>query len=203
MNNHENWGRLRKPILVLGLVLVLVGLVDYFAEAYRSSQEAALAVQKNLLNQARQKLLLSGQEREMIAYYLPSYQHLIAAGLIGEEQRIEWIENIRKIHQQNKLFSIEYNIGQQEKILPTYIPNLGNFTMHRSVMKLKMGLLHELDLLTLLDGLREQSSPFIVRECEMTKQIGAVINPQTLSNNIHASCEIDWLTLRDPQLRAP
>lgn len=203
MFNREDWRRLRKPLLGFGLVLVLVGLVAYYAEDFKRQQEQAVSAQQIQLNQARQKYLSSGQEREGIVTYLPLYQQLITSGFVGEEQRIEWIEKIRQLHQQHKLFSIEYNIEQQEKTTPSFLPNLGNFTLHRSNMTLSLGMLHELDLLALLDGLREQPTPFIVRACEITKPIGAKINTTLLTTNMQTKCTLEWYTLRDPQLRAP
>ena len=67
-------------------------------------------------------------------------------------------------------------------------------------MKLNLDMLHEGDLLTLLDGLQEQTTPFIVRDCEITRPIGTEINTKNIVANLKAVCEIDWLTLRDPQL---
>jgi hypothetical protein len=201
--NRKDWSRLRNPLLGLGFVLVLVGLLAYYSSTYHSKQEAALNAQQTALNQARQKYLSSGQEREMIVKYLPIYQSLIRSGFVGEEQRIEWIEKLRQIHLQNKLFSIEYHIGQQEKVTPSYLSNLGQFTLYQSTMKLKMSLLHEGDILTLLDGLQEQTAPFIVKECELVRPVGAKINPKILASNIESTCDLDWLTLRDPELRTP
>lgn len=201
--SRKDWKRLRNPILGLGFVLVLVGLLAYSSNAYHSKQEAVLKAQQEALNQARQKYLSSGQEREMIVKYLPMYQSLIERGFIGEEQRIEWIEKLRQIHLQNKLFSIEYHIGQQEKVTPAYLSNLGQFTLYQSTMKLNMSLLHEGDILTLLDGLQEQTSPYIVRECELMRPVSAKINTKVLASNVESSCELDWLTLRDPELRVP
>ncbi|MDX1916175.1 MAG: hypothetical protein SFU55_11375 [Methylophilus sp.] len=199
ISNQQDWKRLRTPILLLSLVIILSALLAYYAYDFASQKQAALQAQQNLLKQAHQKYLSSGQERETIVKYLPLYQHLITSGFIGEEQRIEWIEKLRQIHLQHKLFSIEYNIGQQETINPDYLTHTGQFTLKRSVMKLNMGFLHEADLLTLLDGLREQPTPFIVRECELTKPVGSKININLLATNIQANCEIDWLTLREPQ----
>jgi len=201
--SRKDWKRLRNPLLGLGFVLVLVGLLAYYSNAYHSKQGIALKQQQEALNQARQKYLLSGQEREMIVKYLPMYQSLIVRGFIGEEQRIEWIEKLRQIHLQNKLFSIEYHIGQQEKVTPSYLSNLGQFTLYQSTMKLNMSLLHEGDILTLLDGLQEQAAPYIVRECELVRPVSAKINTKVLASNVESSCELDWLTLRDPELRVP
>jgi len=197
---QQDWRKLRYPIIGLGAALILVGLLVSFADQYRTKNETALQTQQNLLNQARQKYQSSGLEKETIIQYLPKYNELLASGFIGEERRIEWIETLRQIHAQHKLFSIDYSIGLQERYKPSFLPNLGNFRLNRSVMSLKLDMLHEGDLLALLDGLHEQTTPFIVRDCEIKRPIGAVVNTKNITSNMQANCEIDWLTLRDPQL---
>ena len=197
----QDWRKLRYPIVALGAALVLVGLLVSFADQYRTKNETILVAQQNALNQARQKYQASGQEKETITQYLPAYNDLLASGFIGEERRIEWIESLRQIHGQHKLFSIDYSIGLQENYRPSFLPNMGNFRLNRSVMKLNLDMLHEGDLLVLLDGLHEQTTPFIVRNCEITRPIGAIVNTKNVTSNLKAACEIDWLTLRDPQLK--
>ena len=198
--NQQDWRKLQTPILALGGALVLVGLLASLADQYRTKNEAALQMQQNLLSGARNKFQSSGQEKETIIQYLPTYNELLAKGFIGEERRIEWIEQLRQLHAQHKLFSIDYQIGLQENYKPSFITNMGSFVLHRSTMKLNMDMLHEGDLLNLLDGLHEQATPFIVRDCEIKRPIGALVNTKNLSANLKAVCEIDWLTLRDPQL---
>jgi hypothetical protein len=197
---QQDWRKLRMPILGLGASMVLIGLVVSVADQYQTKNETALQTQQNLLNQARQKFQQSGLEKETIIQYLPIYNDLLSKGFVGEERRIEWIEQLRQIHAQHKLFSIDYQIGLQENYKPSFIPNMGNFVLHRSVMKLDLDMLHEGDLLSLLDGLHEQTTPFIVRECEISRPVGAVVNTKVVASNLKAKCEIDWLTLRDPQL---
>lgn len=196
----QDWHKLRFPIIGLGAALILVGVLVSFADQYRLKNELALQTQQNSLNQARQKYQSSGLEKETIIQYLPVYNQLLVSGFIGEEHRIEWIETLRQIHAQHKLFSIDYSIGLQENYKPSFLPNLGNFTLHRSIMSLKLDMLHEGDLLALLDGLHEQTTPYMVRDCEIKRPINAVVNIKTIAANMQANCEIDWLTLRDPQL---
>ena len=198
--SSQDWRKLRYPILGLGTALVLVGLLVSFADQHRQKSLNAMNLQQELLIKAQQKFQLSGLEKETIKQYLPQYNQLIASGFIGEERRIEWIENLRRIHDAHKLFNIDYSIGLQESFKPSYLPNLGNFKLQRSTMKLNLELLHENDLLNLLDGLRDQSTPYIVRNCEITRPSGAVINNKVVVANLSAVCEIDWLTIRDPQL---
>jgi hypothetical protein len=197
---QQDWRKLRYPIVGLGAALVLVGLLVSFADQYRTKNELALQAQQNLLNQARQQFQSSGLEKETIIQYLPMYNDLLANGFIGEEKRIEWIETLRQIHAQHKLFSIDYSIGLQERYKPSFLPNLGSFVLHRSVMSVKLNMLHEGDILALIEGLHEQTTPFIVRDCEISRPVGARVNSKDVAANMQANCEIDWLTLRDPQL---
>lgn len=200
MFSPEDWRKLRFPILGLGVGLVLVGLLVNAAEQYSTKYVNQLQAQQKLLNQARQKYQSSGLEKASIIRYLPVYNALIADGFIGEERRIEWIERLRQLHRQYKLFSIDYSIGTQERYQPTFIPNLNHFVMQRSVMQLNIDLLHEEDLTHLLNGLRENTAPFIVRDCEMFRSNRTEFNSTNIVPNLKAKCEIDWLTLRDPQL---
>lgn len=197
----QDWGKLRFPILGLGAAFIVIGLLVSLADQYRSSHESALQKQQNLFNQARQKFQFSGMEKESIIQYLPVYNELLAKGFIGEERRIEWIERLRQIHADRKLFSIDYSIGQQERYIPKFIPSMGTFIMQRSTMTLDLDMLHEGDLTHLLGDLRENTPPFIVRDCEITRPVGAMINAKKVVANLKAKCEIDWLTLRNPQLK--
>ncbi|MGJ8619843.1 MAG: hypothetical protein ACSHWN_05880 [Methylophilaceae bacterium] len=197
---QKDWRQIRYPILGLGLAMIAVGLLASFADQYRTKEEQALLIEQGQYNQARQKFESSGQEKETIIQYLPEYNRLLAQGFIGEERRIEWIERLRQIHGQYNLFSIDYSIGQQEKYRPSFITNTGNHTINRSVMELKLDMLHEGDLVHLVEDLHEDTPPFLVRECEITRPIGADINSKKMTANLKAVCEIDWITLRDPEL---
>lgn len=197
---QKDWRQLRFPILGLGLAMIAAGLLASFADQYRTEEKQALQIEQGLYNQARQKFESSGQEKETIIKYLPEYNRLLAQGFIGEERRIEWIERLRQIHGQYNLFSIDYSIGQQERYQPSFITNAGNHIINRSVMELKLDMLHEGDLIHLIEDLHQETPPFLVRECEITRPIGADIDSKKMTANLKAVCEIDWITLRDPEL---
>ncbi|MGY1489237.1 hypothetical protein ACW4YW_07465 [Methylobacillus pratensis] len=194
--NRQDWQRLALPLVALLVALVFaIGIVAY-AQAYRDEVGQRLQQQQSQLMQARSRLLSSDQERENIIRYLPVYQRLISQGFIGEEHRIEWVDALRNIHQSQRLFGIKYSIGAQAPYQPGFVGNTAPFTLYRSIMKLELPLLHEGDLLVLLDGLkRNQSTPFLVRDCTMERSGIAVTT--MLAPVASVACEIDWLTLRE------
>lgn len=194
----QDWMSLRNPLVGLALALILMTLLVGFAGKKKEAAQAALDKQQNQLNQARQRYQTSGLEKDTIVKYLPVYQRLIQSGFVGEERRIEWVDALRKIHNEHKLFGINYSIGVQEQYKPAFNLNAGSFGLYRSVMKLELSMLHEGDLLTLISGLRnEQTTPFMLRECEITKTSN--LNPNKLAAYFVASCELDWLTIHEPQ----
>lgn len=195
----QDWRKLQTPLIVLGAVVIVVALLIGFAESYRANQEQALQTQQNLLSAARQRYQSSGMEKDTITEYLPQYQALINKGFVGEERRIEWVDELRAQHKMHKLFGIKYSISQQEDYKPTFAPSLGGFVMHRSVMKLDLDMLHEGDILQLTESLSaNKATPFMLRDCEVTRLNGGGQLSKQLIANLHAACEIDWLTLREP-----
>lgn len=197
--DSQDWLKLQTPLVILGLVLMLIALMLAFAQNYNTAQEQLLQSQQNLLSAARQRYQSSGMEKETIKEYLPQYQALINKGFVGEERRIEWVEALREQHKNNKLFGIKYSISQQQEYKPSFAPSAGGFMLHRSIMKLDLDMLHEGDILKLTESLSaENTAPFMLRDCEITRlNAGGALSNQ-LTANLHAQCELDWLTMREP-----
>ena len=195
----QDWQNLRTPLLLLAAVIIVVVSLAGFAQYFNTEQKAALQNQLNQLNAARQRYRSSGAEKDMIVEYLPRYQILISKGFVGEEQRIEWVENLRELHNRLKLFGIKYSISQQEKYTPGFAAKLGGFTLNRSVMKLELDMLHEGDLLLLTEAMAtENAAPFVLRDCEINRLNASGQFSIQLLANLRAQCELDWLTLREP-----
>jgi hypothetical protein len=194
----KDWQELKAPLLILFGALVGLALLIGFAHYYSQQQQIALENQKNQLNAARQHYLSSGSEKDIITEYLPKYQKLIDKGFVGEEHRIEWVDELRNEHQQHKLFGIKYNISQQEEYKPTFSLNLGGFALHRSVMKLELDMLHEGDILKLTESMAaKDAAPFMLRNCEIVRLNNSTVFNQLIPN-LHAQCDLDWLTIHEP-----
>jgi hypothetical protein len=195
----QDWRKLQTILIVLATVVVAVLALIVFAQYYGSQQQQAMQSQQNLLNSAKQRYQSSGIEKETITEYLPRYQALINKGFVGEERRLEWVDELRNQHQNHRLFSIKYSIGLQEPYNPSFLSNVGGFVLNRSVMKLDLDMLHEEDILRLTEALSgKDREVFMLRDCEITRlNAGGTFSKQLIAN-LHAKCELDWLTLREP-----
>lgn len=197
--DKQDWRKLQPTLIVLVGVIIVAIILSVLAQNYSVQQEKAMQTQKNLLNSAKQRFQSSGIEKETITEYLPRYQALIQKGFVGEERRLEWVSALRAQHQNFKLFSIKYSIGLQEPYKASFAPSVGGFALNRSVMTLDLDMLHEEDILQLTEALSTQNNEvFMLRDCEITRlNTGGTLSNQ-LTPNLHAKCELDWLTLREP-----
>lgn len=190
--------KLQIPLVTLLVALVFAWFVVASASNRETKAREALQTQQAELDKARQQYQSSGTEKESITKYLPIYQALIKRGFIGEEQRLDWITDLRNVNQKYKLFGVSYDIATQEDYKPKFPVSAGSFKLHRSVMKLTLAMLHEEDLFTLLTALPGESNPpFMPRDCAITQTNS---NPRgKFEPNLNAVCEIDWLTLAEPK----
>lgn len=189
----RDWHALRNTILAWVLVLVLAMLVAGVFQQRKLNAQQALQQQLGQLEQVRRHYQTTVQERHLISQYLPAYRQLVADGFVGEEHRQSWLDALRDIQRQHRLFGIDYRLAAQQPYQPAFWPDRGIWQLYRSIMQLKLAMLHEGDVLTLLDALSDHSAAaFMLRECTLVRQSGAP------PPSFRASCELDWLTLHAP-----
>lgn len=183
---------IRKALITLGVSLALsaaaIGASQTTLHEFRDGMNLAQAQR----NEARNKLLQAETERREILDYQPKYIALREREFIGEEKRLDWIEQIRQIREKRKLLPIVYEISAQRPIqanLP--MPPL-NLELRGSKIRLGMDLLHELDLLNFLDDLKSKGS-YTVRECAVKRLAAPSESPR--SPRLAAECTLYWLTL--------
>lgn len=201
MLQRDDWHALRKPMLLLGTTALVMILLVGFSYQYDLNQALALEQAKTAHKKAQQSLQQLQQEQADVLQNLPQYQRLVDSGFIGEERRQQWISSLRKIREQHDLFEVDYDISQQEAYQPSFFTKPEGHQLYRSVMTVKLRLLHPGDLLHLLSGLRHNTPPFVVRDCDISRSAGMKVKADTLPANLKARCELDWLTLKPFDVR--
>jgi hypothetical protein len=186
---------LQTPIIVLLLVVGVGAGLIYQLDQILTSTKREFAQQQNQMREARTRLQKSGDEKELIVRYLPNYDYLQRIGFVGDEQRLNWLEGLRLSNQQTQLFGIQYQIGSQQAYAYADELEVGQLTLHQSVMKLDFQLLHESDLMRFLTTLGKQGAGFFaVNQCRIQRVgSGGSIRVQP---NLRATCDISWITLR-------
>jgi hypothetical protein len=140
------------------------------------------------------KLKRVRSEEDEIRQKSAVFHKLQARGVVGEEQRLEWVELLKEIRDRRRLLDLQYEIAPQRALEVT--PGSG-YAYYNSSMKLQLKLLHEEDLTRLLDDLRQQARALIqVKSCNVSRLPRGGSEGGTPAQ-LQADCLIDWVTLHE------
>ena len=183
--------------MVFLVVAVIVGASVLGASYYFwGAMTGEFDRQHRQLQNVRRKYHTVDEEERLIETYLPRYQALEEAGIIGREYRLNWIENLREIAKTLKLPRLTYTIDTQQLFESPLLANGGRFKVFVSRMSLQLGLLHEEDLLRLLRSLDKQvAGLYSVANCTMSRTHSDFLKSAT-EQNLTASCTLNWFTVK-------
>lgn len=194
----ENLHFMRIALALLGLSIITgVGLF-LGSTAFERHHRERYAQAKQQLDTARQNNMLASAKQEDVNRYLSAYQTLLADKQIGEERRLDWIDALGRIRERRKLFPIEYDIASRRPYTLTDLPAASALKIFASRMSIRLPLLHEGDIFTLLDDLRSQRvGLFVLDHCDIVRAAQAKDTPPQLAQNLTAECAVDWLTVEN------
>ena len=192
-----DWKGLGRSLVPFALALAVGASLFGGAHHYRSAEEARLAEGGRDLREIRSRYRAIDDEERLIEDLLPRFRALEAQGIIGAEARLDWVETLRAASRRLALPELRYAIGTQER-LPADLPAGSTaFGVHRSLMELHLGLLHEEDLLRLLALMElEARGLFSVSSCRI-RRAGAHFVHLPAAVNLRAVCVLDWFTLQE------
>lgn len=204
MLNSSHLDAVKIPLLALvAVVLGSAGAISW-TRSQITKDERALAGQQGQLREAQTRFQRSGDERDLIVRYKPPYEALRQAGLIGPEQRINWLDALRSTNQETRLFGAEYQISTQQPYPYAQELNAPKLGMAQSIMKINLRLAHEGELLRFFRVLESQrAGAFDINQCivERSANPDAPLNAQP---NLRAECELAWITINpEPLERKP
>ncbi len=191
--NGEELKALRGPLILLAVIIAAAAGAVYYTDLLRKQSQTTLTRQQVQLREAQTRMQRSGDEKGIIVQYVDKYRQLEAAGFIGEEQRINWIDALRSANAGVDLFGVSYDIGAQQPYTHAAELAPGPIALKQSRMKLDFRLLHEADLLRFFDALRGQGAGlFHVDQCTLRRTESG--NTLRYQPNIAANCELVWIT---------
>jgi hypothetical protein len=162
------------------------GAILYGNNIARQAERELQAAQKRL-DTARSQLAAASADRENLRDYAAEYDALLERKIIGDERRLEWVEGMERIRNRGRLPEFSYAIAPQQPYTSAALPNNGSFEPGISRMSMQFGLLHEGQLITFLDALRNDvPGRFVLERCAVERD----------DARLRAECEGGWLTLK-------
>lgn len=185
------------PLIRMALIVLVASLLASAAlvgasRAFQTRQRDDMAQAQAQRNDADNKLRQAKIDKQEIQEYQSRYLRLRGRGFVGEEKRLDWMEQIKSIRESRKLLPITYEISAQQVFQVDPEVSIGDLELRGSKIKFQMDLLHEGYLLNFLDDLSGKGF-YTVQECTV-KRVGAEpVNSQ--SPRLTAECALYWLTL--------
>jgi hypothetical protein len=204
----------RATVLTVTIAIALAGLVALSRWADKDLGKQ-LQTQTNLKTQAQTRLKNSDQERIDIDKHLPLLRHLESQGIFGEEKRLEWIEQLRTIEKHWPGVKLQYAISAQNPLhepasapgaapnhsqstaassggIQNLLPNgqpAQSFGAFQSDMKLTLTVLHEGDVLAILDELKSAKlGRFNLKQCNFKRTNSLA--------PIDVECQLAWVSMK-------
>ena len=187
------------------LVLLVLSILLSAGIGWGSFEMLKLGQKKyqNMLTQKNEiqgKLARASQEEQELRAKILRFQELAARGLVGAENRLDWIEQIARVRTQRRIIDLEYEFDPQHPVDNLTLPagaNAGTYRFLSSTQKIRLKMLHEGDLLGLIDDLRTTVRAHLqLRSCELER-----IPPNPLERginaNLSANCVLDWITVQE------
>lgn len=196
----NDFARLRWSLVMLAVALLAGAAMVLFPQKLVDRAERNQRQLSTEQKDIRSRLVHAREEEQAIRDRIGRYRHILASGLIDQEERLRWVEQIARIKAARRLLDVQYELSPQHPIEEAVLPGgpvAGGYEFMASTMKLQLALLHEDDLLGFLDDLRASvRAHLLVRECAIERAT-APASERGPAPQLRADCTIDWVTLRE------
>ena len=193
--SRADWSVLRGTIAVFAVCLVASAAMVSGSHRFRQTMEREYQDNHARFRNASQQYLAVDEEERMIEDFYPEFVRLYRGGMLGKERRLSWLESLRQAGDTIKIPELAYKLEAQREMPPEFELPLGGYSLFVSPMNLSLGLLHEGDLLQLLQALdRDALGQYSVKSCSI-KRSTPDLNLDMIEANITAECQLDWWTV--------
>jgi DNA-binding transcriptional regulator YdaS (Cro superfamily) len=175
---------------------VLVGVSSMLVARWRAIGAERSAER----SKAQARLAEARIELRELRENLPQFEQMRQSGLIGDERRLDLMEQLKGIQQARRLMTLSYTMAPQKAFAVDPVQPTGNMQVRGSRITLKLPLLHELDLLHLLADLKGRGM-YVPEECSVKRidwQSGEPLGPR-----LQAECALYWVTLAQAKVGEP
>lgn len=179
-------------LVALGTLAVLM----YAASSYfRSEMREAFAAEQSRFRAISQRYLSVDEEERIVREQFPTFRALYRDGVIGDERRLDWLEGVRVASERLDLPHLELRMESQRAGEPGFSVAPGQFELRASTMRLKLGLVHEGDLVGFLEAV-DAGTPghHSITRCSLRRLVPDFV-ANGASRNLDAECELTWFTL--------
>ena len=188
---------IKRPLILFVVVVAFAIIITVISDSYlnhaydgRESEKRAMRIWKNKIDGSR-------ESNKIIDEYEKRYLELVKKNVVGDENRLNWLETLQAIANARNMPSVKYNVSSQKLLEDkTGQHQAQGLRVYRSAMTLDMQMAHEGDLFAILNALEEKAQGlFVVDKCN----IEASSVTANSKDNMNAYCELGWYTFNSAE----
>lgn len=197
----KHWLVLSPALIVFGLSLILSAAFLFFTYEYYYGISNWKRTQVNHFGAAEQEYMELQETLDVLNHsYLQKFDQLIDKkffvndeALSVEEQRLEMFNNFQKQLPQLPLFTADYTVSETKLYRIQGIEE--RFKTYETEFTLKLTLLHEEDLLNLIESIKFNGL-FTIKRCDIQRLHEKIAINDASKAYIKATCVLAWYILR-------
>ncbi|MEO5378528.1 MAG: hypothetical protein H7832_12220 [Magnetococcus sp. DMHC-6] len=194
------WRMVRTSGILFLLILGLGSSLVIWGEQYYTLQKKTLNKTTAKLTNIQKKLDSSSDLIKMAKIFYPRLQdyerrHIL---ITKEPDRVLWVEALRETAKRLNLEALTFDLQEPRLYTPSFAIHNGKSgggQLMVSTMLITSPLLHEEDLLEILDNLEGQGDGLMTVDSCLIDRITEKINPSSPTPNLSIKCTILWITL--------
>lgn len=186
---------LRMPILVLALVSLLAGAALFGSYSLKQARHDELEGLRQGVSLAREQFDQARRQVREQAAYATSFDSLVLSGLTAGEDRLEWVEEVRAFQQRRGLARVDYELAPRQELSAPDAYQLGNYMFSGTRVDISAQLLHEGDMLALLQMFRVRYQGMVVPQRCTLDRMSSMALDDPLHPRVGLDCRLIWLSL--------
>lgn len=196
----KDFKRLQWAIAMLVIMAAAGGGALWSTQQLKKSSEKAFKEAVAARADIQTRLARARDEQAELRDKIGRFEALKARGYIGPERRLDWIEAIARIKAARRISKLDFDFAPQRPVEAGLLPGgaaAGGFQIMASRMQLQVHLLHEGELLVLLQDIRNAVQALIqVRSCSIDR-IAPGAATRGSNAQLKAECTLEWITLKE------
>lgn len=198
---------LQKELSVFLITIAIATAIYLISQSlWQTSVEKKQTAQQTL-SQSKYRYYTALDRKRLLKEFEDKYIKLENTGIVGDEQRLNWVDVIEKTTTDNKIPYLKYKIDKQVPVTtPMLTQKYPGISVNKSLMTLEMQLLHEGDLYSVINSLEANAKGlFDIQSCAISRnhtQVESLLDSDT-DKNFAAACKLNWYTINKKSVVLP
>ena len=151
--SQSDFPYIKWSLLTFLIIFALGSSAVIFTQKFAVNAQNTKRTAQQQLHNSRSKLNMSRDDQQNMSIYTKEYSAIQRHSIIGDEQRLNLIEELDSLRNRSKVMDFKYGIAPQQPYKPLTPVDSGNFDLKYSPMKVELELLHEGQFIGFFDSL--------------------------------------------------